>query len=560
MATLQINLTREYDVIGYGYSGSPTTAYMTSEWFKVGRQGSSSGAYSKAVITIKNPAFKALQGKGYRINNATIQAWSYNRGNEWQTAVPVQVDGCTNEEATSSTTYNTLPTANVTGVISEVSGWNVYNTFDITNVIQAICNDAANIATLLFYQTTTDYEKAKAYYVTNTTYPIILTVDYDIPTKVGEPTDLTLRKGFWGGDTLFWDGDTTGLVQVSNLLYKVSNVIPSGESLSKGISYGIYKSDGTGGVFAMTGEEVSATKQTALYEIAVLGIYIVLEDNATSDNGITFSEKGIYFLSTTIDATSAAIRYLKINGFSGFAGDTLVWDGDTTGKETIEVSPGLVLCKMSKATPSYSALSQGVALYFNGEELRVERNDEATLATLEGFDGNNNMKALTVIAYSEGEGLTEGTWVITSMFPTITHITGYAGFTSESTTENILSWTAATDGDLNTVTGYEIQYSDDGGATWEALETVGAAVTEVVVYPSSQGKERTFRVRTLGSAGSDFYSNWVICAQTLKISGGKIYVNGKWKNVTNTLVYVNGKWRTVINKKIYVNGKWRTVI
>lgn len=178
MPTLSINLTRSNAVIGYGYSTSPNNSYMSSDWFKVGQQGPSAKAYSIGVMTIKDSAFLALQGKGHKIESATLKAYSYSRGNEWSTKVPIQVDGCTTESVVNTTTFNTLPTANVTGVVTEVEGWNVYYEFDVTDVISAICSKKNNHATLILYQTTTTYERAKAFYVTSTNYPIVLTITY----------------------------------------------------------------------------------------------------------------------------------------------------------------------------------------------------------------------------------------------------------------------------------------------------------------------------------------------------------------------------------------------
>lgn len=211
MATLNVTITRDNAVIGYGYSGSADTPYFAREFFKVGRQGS--GAVSKAAITILDESVKALQGKGYRINNAYISAYAFNNGNEWQTSIPVRVDGCTTEEVTTATTYNTLPTADVEGVNTTVSSWSTWYDFDITNVMQAICSNASNAITLLLYQTTTANSTAKAFYVTNASYYIKLTVDYDIPEILGTPQnvalDKTKTKDF---ATLSWLAVTDGLL------------------------------------------------------------------------------------------------------------------------------------------------------------------------------------------------------------------------------------------------------------------------------------------------------------------------------------------------------------
>lgn len=82
-----------------------------------------------------------------------------------------------------------------------------------------------------------------------------------------------------------------------------------------------------------------------------------------------------------------------------------------------------------------------------------------------------------------------------------------------------LSWSGATAGTSNAITGYEIQRSESSnGSTWgawEALDITGA--TAYPVYPpETSGNYYRFRVRTQGKAGSTYYSAWKVSANTLR--------------------------------------------
>ncbi|MGI6497240.1 MAG: hypothetical protein ACOX0U_00075 [Oscillospiraceae bacterium] len=80
-----------------------------------------------------------------------------------------------------------------------------------------------------------------------------------------------------------------------------------------------------------------------------------------------------------------------------------------------------------------------------------------------------------------------------------------------------LSWSGAGNGAGNTISSYEIQYSEstDGSnwSGWTALTTVTTTATSgsLSVSPSAtRGNYRRFQVRTRGTAGADYYSEWKI--------------------------------------------------
>lgn len=84
-----------------------------------------------------------------------------------------------------------------------------------------------------------------------------------------------------------------------------------------------------------------------------------------------------------------------------------------------------------------------------------------------------------------------------------------------------LTWEPGTDGNENSVTGYDIQQRDSetgsGWGSWKAAPGSPVSGRSITVYPpDTVGHYRQFRVRTRGSAGSDYYSSYVTSSNTLR--------------------------------------------
>jgi len=86
-----------------------------------------------------------------------------------------------------------------------------------------------------------------------------------------------------------------------------------------------------------------------------------------------------------------------------------------------------------------------------------------------------------------------------------------------------LSWSGASDGAGNTITSYELQYSDSADnstwGAWTALTTVNTSATSSILGvspPTTRGYYRHFRVRTRGAAGESFYSDWAVSSNTVR--------------------------------------------
>ena len=69
-----------------------------------------------------------------------------------------------------------------------------------------------------------------------------------------------------------------------------------------------------------------------------------------------------------------------------------------------------------------------------------------------------------------------------------------------------ISWSGASGGTNNSITGYEVQWTVGDG--WSSLGTfTGTSITDSF-GSYALGKKGTYRVRTLGSAGASYYSGW----------------------------------------------------
>lgn len=93
---------------------------------------------------------------------------------------------------------------------------------------------------------------------------------------------------------------------------------------------------------------------------------------------------------------------------------------------------------------------------------------------------------------------------------------------TSSTGENVrLSWSGASAGVGNSIAGYEVQRreSADGSSwgSWSSLGTTTSTYTNVTP-PTTAGNYYQYQVRTLGSAGASYNSDWRVSSNTLRRS------------------------------------------
>lgn len=74
--------------------------------------------------------------------------------------------------------------------------------------------------------------------------------------------------------------------------------------------------------------------------------------------------------------------------------------------------------------------------------------------------------------------------------------------------------TGGAGGDLNTLTGFGIQWRERGikEETWGSWSTESVTAGRTMSVDANPGMVRQYQVRTQGSAGSAYFSDWVVCA------------------------------------------------
>ena len=125
---------------------------------------------------------------------------------------------------------------------------------------------------------------------------------------------------------------------------------------------------------------------------------------------------------------------------------------------------------------------------------------------------------------------------------TLIHYTACGAPTSPAVSQTLSrgavtrSWGAGSAGTNNSVTGYDVEQREStDGSSWGSWATVsGSPVTVTsldVTPPGTVGNYYQYRVRTRGSAGSDYYSGWVTSTNTLR---RKWNAFGAWTDATLT--------------------------
>lgn len=112
--------------------------------------------------------------------------------------------------------------------------------------------------------------------------------------------------------------------------------------------------------------------------------------------------------------------------------------------------------------------------------------------------------------------------VVGSITPNYTTVTDpCTAPTSVTLSGKTLTISGGAGGDLNTFQGYHVSWRDANIGTtsygsWSSDVTVSSSNTTVTYAVSAPaGKVRQFRARTIGSAGSSYYSSYVTCGTTL---------------------------------------------
>ena len=264
-------------------------------------------------------------------------------------------------------------------------------------------------------------------------------------------------------DTLTWDGNTDGLENVEGMVYHVSDAVPVFSDFSNGCTILFLNNNGTiEETCNLTSDNFQATEDGFIASISMF-IHIIPSDNYThAEMGVTFPKKGIYFL---YDEGNHVTSF-TIPGYTGFpttttkkltaeylepfevvtkGGDTLTWDGDTSGKEFVDI--GIPLYHVSDVVPTLGDLANGFTIIYNEKNsLSISFTSENITTIMDGLllcgadadmiliCASDNMEADGIVipkkgiympAYDGSVG-SESSWVYISSLT----IPGYTGFTT----------------------------------------------------------------------------------------------------------------------------------
>ena len=186
---------------------------------------------------------------------------------------------------------------------------------------------------------------------------------------------------------------------------------------------------------------------------------------------------------------------------------------------SIDGTSGSVTIDLSKCTNSYKSTAAIIAVLIETETSGKNANGNGIAGTAPVVNTSYEAPAFTLIHYTACGAPTS---------PAVSQTLSRGAVT--------LSWGAGSAGTNNSVTGYDVeQRGSSDGSSWGSWATVsGSPVTGTsldVTPPGTVGNYYQYRVRTRGSAGSDYYSGWVTSTNTLR---RKWDAFGAWTDQTLT--------------------------
>ena len=186
---------------------------------------------------------------------------------------------------------------------------------------------------------------------------------------------------------------------------------------------------------------------------------------------------------------------------------------------SIDGTSGSVTIDLSKYTNSYKSTAAIIAVLIETETSGKNANGNGIAGTAPVVNTSYEAPAFTLIHYTACGAPTS---------PAVSQTLSRGAVT--------LSWGAGSAGTNNSVTGYDVERRESSdGSSWGSWATVsGSPVTGTsldVTPPGTVGNYYQYRVRTRGSAGSDYYSGWVTSTNTLR---RKWDAFGAWTDQTLT--------------------------
>ncbi|MDF2645353.1 MAG: hypothetical protein K0Q73_1158 [Paenibacillus sp.] len=395
------------------------------------------------------------------------------------------------------------PTKITSGYNYTVSAGLGDKTFNIaTALIDSIGSSASNCLFIDAGSSTTHYMSFKG---RNDLTKIVLTINWaSRTTTAGAPTSCSVSSSIAEGNvTLAWSGAKAG----------TNNAITSYE-----IQYSDSTDNSTWGSWtALTTVTTSATSGSlSVSPPAIRGNFRRFRIRTCGTAGSS------YYSAWKVSTNSVRKNILP------FAPSTVAASPEIYSSETITLT-------WSGATGGTSAI-KGYRISSRTSTDNSTWNSWTELATLNlsASSGSYN----PTVSNISGTYTQFGIWTIdtlnaysvekvsNSIYCNITACTEPSAFALSATIAEgnlMLSWSGAAAGAGNAITGYEIQYSDSidnsTWGAWTALTTVSSSLIDgslSVSPPSTRGDYRRYQIRTLGTAGSIYFSGWRVSSNTVR--------------------------------------------
>lgn len=362
------------------------------------------------------------------------------------------------------------------------------------------------------------------------------------PVGVSSWNDLTDRpfgETTVTGDTLTWDGNTEGLESFGGAYYKLTDTVPSMTDLENGGSLG-FTVDSSGEILTLdlnaTGDDTVIISEPAegliLIAVDATGLFFLV-GNEMEDPDVGVIAKGTY----AYKVDNVCGRTLTINNYNGFettetvplpnkyldiietvGGDTLTWDGNTSGLESADVAgDGSLYYRVTDVYPTIQEAQNGGIVHTNDVELGdlwVNAIDMTEQFGVECYllAAANGVPVAVCVSQNvtiEGyEDLYKGIY----LEPTARSLTinGYTGFTKEQVKQEYLPSGGTFFMDSSGVDEY--LYLDSARTTKATMADVDKAVSKGGIVINSDGMYHTIVSVYPAATVEEGKTGYILCA------------------------------------------------
>ena len=334
-----------------------------------------------------------------------------------------------------------------------------------------------------------------------------VTVSYDVPTANGAPTTFTVGAATANPSasvTLSWSGASAG-VAGGIAGYQIQQA----DSTDSGATWGSWSdavANDTASPYTASAPATSGYKRK--FQIRALSTL-----SADYHSGWT---AGSQIVTVNYPSTLSAPATASFGATTANPSTVVRFDwGDVGDVNLNTLSDYYVETRVHNGT-SWGTWGSGTSVAKENSYLDI------TVPSTYGHVLQARVKARGSAGASYESAWKEGTNEVTVNFPTKLDTPATAVFASTSANPSVeiaFNFGTVADKNINTVSEYEIQYSQstDAGVTWGNWSSVGSATvgTINVAAGGTSGYVRKARVRAKGSAGATYYSEWKESTNTL---------------------------------------------